>query len=301
MELIQLQYVVDELAVSGGLRGAPIELVKCETVDIEVPATAEIVIEGRIPTIQERPYEIEGPFGEYIGCQGGPTRNPVVEISCITYRDAPIYQAIIGQMAPTEDSLIAMISYEALIKKGLEAIGIRGVVDIHMPHAGTGGLIIISIDKGDYGHPARVANAYFALVQPRGGKWIIVVEDDVDVYNWDDVIRAITYNTSLIPTRRNVTFFEGLNALELDYSAVPDMTGWKTKWDWPSAGILIDATRPYKPYPLNSLPPVKYLERAREAWSKYGLPELEKREIPRILTMEEEYVKRGKLASWPDL
>ncbi|MDP2725912.1 MAG: UbiD family decarboxylase, partial [Dehalococcoidia bacterium] len=102
---------MNEYAVAGGLMGAPLELVKCETVDLEVPAHAEIVIEGRIPTARERRYESEAPFGEMTGYQGSATFAPVCEITCITQRKKPIYQAFISQMPPSESSKVRHIGH----------------------------------------------------------------------------------------------------------------------------------------------------------------------------------------------
>ena len=291
-----IPYNLDELAVAGGLRGAPLEMVKCETVDIEVPATAEIVIEGRIPPRQERPYEMEAPFGEYLGYEGGPTINPVYEINCITYRDNAVYQAFISQMPPCESDVVGNTSFEAFVLRGLETAGIEGVVDVHMPHTSLHGMVFISIKKRDQGHAARVAYAYYALVQPRGGKFVVVVDDDVDIYDLENVLWAIVSRTSLAANNKRVTFIEGLDALALDHSAAPDMQGWRQKWDFPCVGVLIDATRPYAPFPMISLPPAKYLERVRDMWDKYGLPDLDKKELPKYLTMEEEYIKQGIVA-----
>ena len=160
----------DELGISGGLRGEPIEVVKCETVDIEVPATAEFVIEGKILPAQERPYEIEGPFGEFTGHQGGSLPNPIYKITCITHRNNPIYQAFISEMPPSESSKIRHISTEALVLRQLEMFGIEGIVDINMPETAQSHITIISIRKRSVGHPAKVANALFSLLQPGSGK-----------------------------------------------------------------------------------------------------------------------------------
>jgi 4-hydroxy-3-polyprenylbenzoate decarboxylase len=294
----QIPYGVDELAVAGALRGAPIEVVRCETIDLEVPADAEMVIEGRLPPERERPYEAEAPFGEYTGYQGSAKLSPVNEINCITYRKDCIYQAFISQMPPSESSKVRHIGFEALILKHLQDLGFEEVVDINIPEGGQVGVVIVSIRKQDAGQPTRIAQAIFSLLQPRWGKFVIVTDDDVDIYDLDNVFWAMTFRTSLSPARRNIHFLTGMIAQILDYSAANAIEDLKSRWDWPSDGVLIDATRPYAPYPVVALPPAKYLARALESWDKYGLPELARKEIPRSIVVEEDYLKKG-LAALP--
>ncbi len=294
----EVPYGVDELAVAGGLRGAPIEVVRCETVDLEVPAHAELVLEGRLPPAAERPYEPEAPFGEYTGYQGSAKLSPVNEISCITHRKDCIYQAFISQMAPSESSKIRHIGYESLILKHLQDLGYENIVDINIPEGAQVGVVIVSIRKLDDGQPGRIAQAIFSLLQPRWGKFIIVTDDDVDIYDLDNVFWAMTFRTSLSPARRNIHFLTGMIAQTLDYAAANSMEELKSRWDWPSDGVLIDATRPYAPYPVVSLPPARYLTRALESWKEYGLPELDRKEVPQCLVVEEDYLKKG-LAALP--
>lgn len=295
----EIPYGVDELTVAGGFRGEPLRLVKCKTVDIEVPATAEIVIEGRLLPEKIRAYEAEAPFGEYTGYQGSAKFSPVYEVTAITHRNNPIYQAFISQMPPSESSKVRHIAYEALILKHLKALGMEEVVDISIPESAQAGVVIVSIRKEDDGQPARIASGIMAVLQPRWGKFIIVTDDDVDIYDLDNVFWAMTFRTSLTPTRRRIHFLTGMLAQTLDYSCADSMEDLKSRWDWPSDGVLIDATRPYKPYPVVSLPPRKYLEKVAESWEKYGLPELEHKVIPRCLQVEEEYLEKG-IAKAPD-
>ncbi len=295
---MEIPYGVDELAVAGALRGAPIEVVRCETVDLDVPAHAELVIEGRLPPASERPYEPEAPFGEYTGYQGSAKYSPVNEIRCITHRRDLIYQAFTSQMPPSESSKLRQISFEALILKHLKDLGYEGIEDITMPESSQAGVIIVSISKLDEGQPARIAHAIFSLLQPRWGKFVIVTDDDVDIYDLDNVLWAMTFRTSMAPMRRNIRFLEGMVAQILDYSAGNAIEDLREKWDLPSAGVLIDATRPYAPYPVISLPPAQYLTRALKSWHEYGLPELERKDLPRSIIMEEDYMKKG-LAALP--
>jgi UbiD family decarboxylase len=296
----EVPYGVDELAVAGALRGSPIEVVRCETVDIEVPAHAEIVIEGRLPPKSARPYEPEAPFGEYTGYQGSAKFSPVYEISCITYRKDCIYQAFMSQMPPSESSKLRHIGFEALILKHLQDLGYEGIVDINIPESTQVGVVIVSIRKLDIGQPSRIAQAIFSLLQPRWGKFVIITDDDVDVYDLDNVLWAMTFRTSLSPMRRNIHFLEGMIAQILDYSAGNAIEDLRERWDLPSSGVFIDATRPYTPYPVVSLPPARYLTRALRSWKDYGLPDLDRKELPRSIVVEEDYLKRG-LAALPQV
>jgi len=287
---------MDEFAVSGGLKGEPIEMVRCETVDLEVPATAEIVIEGRIHPESVRPYEVEGPFGEYTGYQGQSRLRPVYEMTCITHRNNPIYQAFISQMPPSESSKVRGMGWEFLVLNQLQALGIEGIVDIHMIEAGGSVPVVVSIKKSGPDHPARVANVIFSI-QPRFSKMVIVVDDDIDVHDLENVLWAVTFRTSLAPGREAVNFIRNLRAPDLDYSAATSaeeaMMRKKLGRTWPASGLIIDATRPYTPYPAVSMPPAKYLEGVRDRWDQYGLPPLEKNELPRSVVMEEEEMREG--------
>ncbi|MDP2661903.1 MAG: UbiD family decarboxylase [Dehalococcoidia bacterium] len=286
-------YGVDELAIAGALRGRPVELVRCETVDLEVPATAEIVIEGRLLPPQERPYEEEAPFGEYTGYEGAARLGPVYEITCITHRNNPIYQAFISEMPPSESSKLRHVSFEALTLRQLRTLGIPGIIDINMPETAQGAVTIVSIRKMNSGHPARVAAAIFSVLQPRYGKFVIVTDDDVDIYDLDNVFWAMAFRTSMAPNRRQIRFIEGLMAQGLDYSATSSLSDLESRIDYPSDGVLIDATRPYKPYPVVSLPPMEYLLKARDKWEQCGLPSLDKTDLPRSVIVEEEYLREG--------
>ena len=102
-------YGIDELAAAGGIRGHAVDVVRCKTVDLLIPATAEIVVEGKIRCGVR---EAEGPFGEYAGYMGTGGNNPVFEVTCITHRRNPIYQAFLSQMPPSESSCIKSLGRE---------------------------------------------------------------------------------------------------------------------------------------------------------------------------------------------
>ncbi|MBI1994266.1 MAG: UbiD family decarboxylase, partial [Deltaproteobacteria bacterium] len=124
---------MDELAVAGALRGEPVDVVRCRTVDLEVPATSEIVIEG---VIRANEFESEGPFGEYTGYMGPKAMSYIVDVQCVTHRSRPIFQAFISQMPPSESSCIRSMGREATLQKHLaEDLGLP-VRDVHLLEAG---------------------------------------------------------------------------------------------------------------------------------------------------------------------
>jgi len=116
---IRFPYEVDEYDISGGIAGEPIQLVKCKTVDIEVPATAEFVIEGIMPTDS---MEREGPFGEFSGFMASEQVGPYFNVTCITHRRNPVYNAFISQFPPSESSLITRLGMENAYKKFLKSL-----------------------------------------------------------------------------------------------------------------------------------------------------------------------------------
>jgi UbiD family decarboxylase len=132
-------YGVSELEMAGGIRGEPVEVVRCLSVDLEVPATAEIVVEGKIPC---RGRETEGPFGEYTGYMGARENSPYIEITCITHRRRPIYQAFLSQMPPSESSCIKALGREMVIRRHLkDNLGLP-VKDVCLPDQGHDGCMV---------------------------------------------------------------------------------------------------------------------------------------------------------------
>ncbi len=293
----RVPYGDDELRLASSLDAEPLKLVKCETIDIEVPWNSEIVLEGILLHPKDRPYEVEGPFGEVTGYMGSATFSAVMKITAITHRNDPIFPGFLSQKPPSESSKIRQMGLEAMTFTKLTTFGIQGVTDISMPEAGQAAFIIVAIKKQHPGHPMQVANAVFSILQPRYGKFVVITDDDVDVHDLDDVIWAIVFRTSLTPNRRHVSFIEGLASRGLDYSAASSMDGGEVGIK-EAIGVVIDATKPYKPYPLVSLPPIALMMKVRDDWESYGLGRLDRDEIPECLSSEEQYIREG-LAAMP--
>ena len=253
---------VEEVAVSGGLRGAPVEMVRCHSIDLEVPATAEIVLEGEVLPGER---ESEGPFGEYTGYMGGPYQMPNFYVKCITHRKKPIYHALFSQMPPSESSLMRQLPEEANIYAHLAGyLKIPGIKDVHCPESGGSYTICwISIEKAYLGQAQQVLAASWTH-HPAFAKWIVVTDDDVDIR--DPFVREWVLAFRVEPIK-DISFIPNTSSILLDPSPAPPEV---PLWDRKSSKVCIDATKKWE-FPEIALPPQKYLDRAARDWDKYGL------------------------------
>ncbi len=256
-------YGVDELAVAGGLRGAPLEMVRCETVDHAVPASAEIVIEGEIPPNRR---EREGPFGEYTGYMSEEAEAYVLEVKCITHRTDPIFHVFMAQFPPNEGSCIRRIGLERpLLKKLRDDLGLP-VTDVHLKESvGSHAYLIISIRKTNETQPQQVMWGAWCA-HPLLGKLTVVVDDDIDIRNSDEVDWAMSYR---MQPEHDLYVVRNCMPVNLDPSAFPyaDPRGGAPRRVASKVGI--DATKKF-PYPARSVPPKEHLERVHRHWKDYG-------------------------------
>jgi UbiD family decarboxylase len=262
-------YGVDELAMAGGIRREPVEVVRCRTVDLEVPATAEIVVEGRIPCQGREP---EGPFGEYGGYMGTGGNHPFIEITCITHRKNPIYQAFLSQMPPSESSCIKGIGREGVIQRHLkENLGIP-VHDVCLPESGGAtGLLIISIKKQNRFQPLKAMMGAWSH-HDVFGKLTIVVDDDIDIRDSFQVEWALSFR---MQPAEDVYVIRNTDPLTLDPSQ-PLKDGQKVKpTEQISSKVGIDATKKH-PFPPLAVPPKEHLERVDAQWDRYGIKEVKR-------------------------
>ena len=266
----KVAYGIDEYAVAGGIAGEPVELVKCQTVDIEVPATAEIVIEGLISTeFRER----EAPFGEFSGYMGAEEINPYFEVTCITHRRNPIYTAFISQFPPSESSKIRQIGYEAAYFKSLQKdLSVPGILDVAFHESGgSAAYCVIKLKKFHHSHVWQALNgaAAFAAAYP---KIIIAVDEDIDIRDPDSINWALSFR---MQPHRDIKVYQGKTS-SLDPSTAPlDSPGEERVYPLPNgnSALLIDATTKWS-YPPVSLPRKEFMEKAKEIWEEMGLPSL---------------------------
>ncbi len=169
----------------GAIHQQPVEMVKCETVDIKVPATAEIVVEGFIDPDPET-FELEGPFADYPGYEAKrATPKPVLKVTCITHRDKPILRgALEGSRPglPSEDGPLCAFSWSAIAWNLLEDAGVSGVTDVWMPPVSTGINIVVQIHKQYRNQAMQIGNVLWGS---SSGQWffknVMVVEEDIDI------------------------------------------------------------------------------------------------------------------------
>ena len=268
----KLPYDFDEYRLAGGLAGEPVELVKCVTVDIEVPATAELVIEGAISTEWIEP---EGPFGEYPGYMGHRGLAPYMDVTCITHRRDAVYTALLSQFPPSESSKIKHTGTEKVIYKFLRYdSGNSAVLDvaIHDEVSGSGqAYCVIKMKKLTSADVWRALNATAGFVGSFG-KICIAVDDDIDIRDPPMINWAICFN--VIPDQ-DVVIAKGKSP-GLDPSAYPPGSVHHERRMASTSALLIDATRPW-PYPPVSLPRKEFMERAKVIWEELGLPVLKPR------------------------
>jgi UbiD family decarboxylase len=270
VSITKVPYGVDEYEIAGGIGGEPIELVKCKTVDIEVPATAEIVIEGELPTDF---IEREGPFGEHTGYIHSHGRRPYFNVTCITHRKNPVYTAFISQFPPSESSKIRQISDNAVLYHFLKYTrGIEGIRDVCWhEESGSWQFAVISLKKAFPPQAWQALKGADAL-DPQRGKIIIAVDEDIDARDPDSVIWALCYR---MQPHRDILVTMGKSA-SLDPSAAPpgaEVPPGYQGVDLPTSSILIDATRKWN-YPPIALPAKEFMEKAKKIWEELALPKL---------------------------
>jgi 4-hydroxy-3-polyprenylbenzoate decarboxylase len=193
---------IEEYLIAGFLRGAPVDLVKCETVNLEVPAASEIVLEGYVNLDELR---TEGPFGDHTGFYSLEDLYPVFHVTCITHRKDPIYATTIVGKPPQEDAYMGKAVERIFLP--LMKLTIPELVDINLPIEGVfHNLMIVSIRKSYPGQARKVMNAIWSLGQAMFTKCIVVVDEDVDVQDIADVTLKVLNH---IDPERDIQFTLG--------------------------------------------------------------------------------------------
>jgi 4-hydroxy-3-polyprenylbenzoate decarboxylase len=228
---------VEEFMIAGFLRQKPVELVKCETVDLEVPAHAEIVLEGYVKLDELR---TEGPFGDHTGFYSLEDEYPVFHVTCITHRKNPIYATTIVGKPPMEDAWMGKAVERIFLP--LMKLTLPEIVDVNLPVEGVfHNLMIVSIRKSYPGHARKVMNGIWALGQAMFTKCIVVVDEDVNVQDIGEVVLKIFNH---IDPERDIQFTLG-PVDSLDHASRLPNFGSKMGIDatrkWPTEGF----TRPW--------------------------------------------------------
>jgi 4-hydroxy-3-polyprenylbenzoate decarboxylase len=251
---------LDELMLAGFLRRERVELVKCVTIDLEVPANSQIVLEGYVEPGERR---TEGPFGDHTGFYSHPDEYPIFHLTCLTHRRNPIYLTTVVGIPPMEDYYLGKASeriFLPLIRKTLPEI-----VDMHFPAAGIfHNIVIVSIDKRYPGHARKIMSAFWGLGQLMFSKTIIVVDKDVDVQNEAEV--AWIVGTHYDP-QRDIQFTRGpVDDLEdaSDLPAYGSKMGIDATRKWTSEGFT-------RPWPRRIATSEEAARKAEAQWEKIRL------------------------------
>ena len=252
---------VDELVFAGFLRQEPVELVKCQSVDLEVPANAEIVLEGYVDLDDIR---VEGPFGDHTGYYSLEDKFPAFHITCLTRRKNPVYVSTIVGPPPMEDYWMGYAVerlFLPLLRKQMPE-----VVDMHMPAEGIfHNLLLVAIRKSYPGQARKVMNAVWGLPGAMFTKCLVVVDEDVDVHNLREVAwKALNH----IDPERDIQFVLGpVDQLE-HASRLPNFgskMGVDATRKWPSEGFA-------RPWPDEIVMDEETKKKVDALWPQLGLP-----------------------------
>ncbi|BDR91557.1 UbiD family decarboxylase [Vulcanisaeta souniana] len=247
---VSIPHPLDKLLVTGVLRGEGVELVRGSTVDVEYPANAELVIEGELTG----EYVREGPFGDHVGVYSIAKEYPVVKVKAIYSRRNPIVPVTVTGKPVLEDGNI--IRFGTKVVKSPLRLLLPELVDLEIPPEGLGFVIIASIRKRYPGHARRVMTTLWGLV-PVLGKLMIVVDDDVNVRDWGQVMYAVAAHVN---PSRDILIIDNYPVEELDPSTPVPNLGSK---------VGIDATRKLpeeyggREYPMDATAPSDVINRVR--------------------------------------
>ncbi len=250
----------DELQVSGGLCGKPLNVVKAKTVDILVPAEAEIVIEGYISTDLLEP---EAPFGESHGHVNLQEYNGFMDVTAVTRRKDAVMVSWVSQVTPSESSAIKRPAYEAAqIEHLRDHLGIKGIKHVctHEPLTSLHKLIIAVVDRDMPRTEIWRALYGIASLRRAEGKWVIAVNEDIDPDDTNAVFWAMSYRCK---PHRDVEILKNKD----------EGHGPRSLQDSNDSAVLVDATLK-ETYPPVSLPKREYMEGAASIWYELGLPKL---------------------------
>ena len=262
MGAARLSAFESEYDLAGSIRGEPIEVVKCETNDLIVPATSEIVVEGEVDADK---FMEEGPFGEYTGYYSGVGTDPrnYIKVNCVTHRNNPVFMSTTVGRAVTDTHMTMALTYGSTLWQQLVAMKIPGIKAIYCPPEGSGRfLAIISMKQMYPGHADQVLTAAISTEMGAYGlKTVIVVDDDIDPWDISRVMYALSFRFQ--PNRSQV--IKRGRSTPLDPSLpinAREITG----------RLLLDATIPYdwkeKPIPIELDPEV--VKKVEARWSELG-------------------------------
>jgi 4-hydroxy-3-polyprenylbenzoate decarboxylase len=250
---------IDELMVAGFLRGEPVELVRGVTVDLEVPAHAEIILEG---TIDQGDVAQEGPFGDHTGFYTPAEPFPVFNVTAITMRRDAIYPSIVVGKPPQEDAWLGKATERIFLPA--VRMTVPEIVDYDLPVAGAfHNLAIVSIKKAFPGHARKVMHAIWGLGMLSLTKGIVIVDEHVDVHDYAQVLFYVGAN---VDPKRDVLITEGPTD-HLDHASTLQFVSGKIGIDATAKGPLEGA----REWPEEIEMSTEIRELVDRRWSEYGI------------------------------
>jgi 2,5-furandicarboxylate decarboxylase 1 len=251
---VQVSDATDDWTVAGGLRGAPVELVRCRTVDLEVPATAEVVIEFEVDALHRVP---EGPLGEYTGYYTPSSEEPVARITAITHRRNPIFQALLTGKPVTENHILKQLTFEASFCRELRR-NFPTVRRVAMPPSGgVSFYTVIQIEPRFAGEARQAILA--AMASNQRPKWVIAVDPDIDVTRSSEIEWALAFR---VHPGRDIFVIDDLPGAPAD----PLNAAEPVRSKQVNAAVGIDATRGFGTG-FDDVADVP-------GWQEYAMPEL---------------------------
>ncbi len=254
-----IAYGQSEYAWAGGVRGEPIEVVRGRHTGLPIPANAEIAIEGWMDP-EER--HIEGPYGEWMGYYAsGSPMTPVIRVSAIYHRNNPILLGCPQGKPPHEDNRFLAYLKAAMIEDQLKRAGVPKVTGVWMPpEAGNRMMTVVAIEQAYPGHAMQAALiAGQTGTAAYAGRYVVVVDEDIDIFNMDDVLWAMM---TRVDPKRDITIINRAWSGPLDPAIHPDERGFNSR-------IIIDATKPWE-WKDRFAEPVVTAEMARATRAQWG-------------------------------
>ncbi|MBI2357329.1 MAG: UbiD family decarboxylase [Deltaproteobacteria bacterium] len=264
MTCTEIPYGVSEYEIAGGLRGKPCRVIKGKVTGLPIPANAEIVLEGFVDPKKRKP---EGPFGEWTGYYGSGLRDePYMDVKAIYYRNNPIMLGCPPQRPPDEISRYRSILRSGFLKQALEKAGLSGIKAAWASEVGnTRMLLCIAIEQRYAGHATQVGHvASQCHVGAYAGKYVVVVDDDIDVSNLEEVVWAMITRSD---PATSIDIIRNAWSTPLDPRIPPED---RAKGQMTNSRAIIDATRPYAwrdKFPAVNLPSAEVARKTREKFS----------------------------------
>ena len=258
----KLRIGMDELAVAGGLAGTPINVVRARTVDLLVPAEAELIVEG---LVDQDYLEPEGPFGESHGYVALEDYNLIIEVTAITRRRDAVMTSIISQVTPSESSVVKRLAYEPVYLAHLrDHLNIKGILKVvlHEPLTNLRKMVFLQFARDTPKTEIWRAMQATITLQAVIGKFVIAVDDDIDPTNADAVFWAMSYRCNPAIDTHVLPYREPGHGPRTEASPSLD------------SAMLIDATMKSTMPPL-ALPKREFMENAKAIWERLGLPRLQ--------------------------